>query len=299
MPKVTYPRPCPTCGKECGRKRTFFRHKKQCGTTENRYHCPNCPLSFSQKESMQRHIQQQHSKTPQRFTCPECNKEFTKKQSMKHHLESRVCFDVRPSFPCVFCRASFKHVESSEKHMRKTHGFIMREMQNDINLRLHLQHLSEEPDCKDEWMFVESRPIAKGEHHICPCGQTDIKAYFFLENKINGNRTFVGSTCIENIDPRVGRVVAYFKYILIHPIQGTYQGQDSGDLQRFTVESNTILVRDAEVVNHLNPQVIKTLEGKWEVLVKHPRSEALIEGQTYDLRLKAKYVRGKLTFTVV
>ena len=154
-------------------------------------------------------------------------------------------------------------------------------------------------DFQGEWMFVESRPIEENEHKICPCGQTDIQAYFFLENKINGNRTFGGSTCIENIDPRVGKVIAYFEYILTHPIQGTYQGQDSGGLQRFTVKSNTVLVRGAEVVKHLNPQVTKTMEGTWEVLVNHPRSETLIEGQTYDLRLKAKYVRGQLTFTAL
>ena len=57
-----------------------------------------------------------------------------------------------------------------------------------------------------------------------------------------------------------------------------------------------MLVRDAEIVKHLNPQITETLENKHEVLVKHPRSETLIEGQTYDLRLKAKYVRGQLTY---
>ena len=181
--------------------------------------------------------------------------------------------------------------------MRKVHGCVCREQE--INLFLHLQHLSEEPDCKDEWMFVESRPIKANEHHVCPCGQTDIQAYFFLENKINGNRTFVGSTCIENIDPQVGKVIAYFEYILIHPIQGTYQEENDEGLQGFTVMPNTVLVRGSEVVKHLNPQITKTLENKHEVLVKYPRSETLIQRQTYDLRLKAKYVRGQLTFTAL
>ena len=148
-------------------------------------------------------------------------------------------------------------------------------------------------------MFVESRPIEADEHSICPCGQTDIQAYFFLENKINGNRTFAGSKCIENIDPRVGKVIAYFEYILIHPIEGTYQGENSDGLQKFTVKSNTVLVRGTDVMKHLNPQVTKNLEGNWQVLVKYPRSETLIQGQTYDLRLKAKYVRGQLTFTAL
>ena len=109
--------------------------------------------------------------------------------------------------------------------MRSAHGRICREQ--DINLLLHLRQLSEEPDCKDEWMFVESQPIEAGEHHICPCGQNNIQHYFFLENKWNGNRTFVGSTCIKSIDPRVGNVIAYLHYILRRPIQGTYVGEES------------------------------------------------------------------------
>ena len=171
--------------------------------------------------------------------------------------------------------------------------------EQDINLFLHLQHLSEEEDFQNESIFVESRPIEANDHHICPCGQTDIQAYFFVENRLNGNRTFVGSTCIGNIDPCVGKVIAYFEYILIHPIQGTYQGENEEGLQRFTVKSNTVLVRDSDVVKHLNPQITKNLEGNWQVLVKYPRSETLIQGQTYDLRLKAKYVRGQLTFTAL
>ena len=169
-----------------------------------------------------------------------------------------------------------------------------------INLLLHLQHLSEDSTCKDEWIFVESRPIEQGEHDICPCGRKKIHNYFFLENKFNGNRTFVGSTCIENIDPRVGKVIAYFEYILTHSIQGTYERDDSIGLQKFIVEPNTVLVRDAEGdVKHLNPQVSRNLKNEGEVLVKYPKPETLMQGQAYGLRLKAKYVRGQLTFTAV
>ena len=295
MPKVTYPRPCPTCGKKLS-KSNFFPHKKQCGTTENRYHCPYCPLSFSRKYSMKRHVQQQHSKTPQRFTCPNCDKAFTSKQVMKIHWESK-CSEVKPCYNCVFCNASFTRRDNWQRHLRRVHRRICGEQ--DINLFLHLQHLSEEEHFQNEWMFVESRPIEADEPNICPCGQTHIKSYFFLENKINGNRTFAGSKCIENIDPRVGNVIAYFEYILIHPIEGTYQGENDESLQKFTVTSNTVLVRDSDVVKHLNPQVTKNFEGNSQVLVKYPRPETLIEGQTYDLRLKAKYVRGQLTYTAL
>ena len=295
MPKVTYPRPCPSCGKEFS-KNYFFYHKKQCGTTENRYQCPYCPLSFSHPSHKLCHIRQQHSKNLQRFTCPKCNQVFTNKKRMKTHLET-VCSEVKPCYKCFFCNASYTRQDSRQRHMRKVHGCVSREQE--VNLFLHLQHLSEEPDCKDEWMFVESRPIEENEHKICPCGQTHIKSYFFLENKINRNRTFVGSTCIKNIDPRVGNVIAYFSYILIYPIQGTYQGKNDERLQGFTVMPNTFLVRGSEFVEHLNPQVTKNLKNEHEVLVKHSRPETLIQGQTYDLRLKAKYVRGQLAFTAL
>lgn len=272
MPKVTYPR-------------------------LHRYQCSHCPLSFTQKGNLRRHVQQQHSKTPQRFTCPECGNEFTAKQGMKQHLET-VCAEVKPAYICVFCSARFTWERSRRYHMQKVHGFGCDE--EDINLLLHLQQLSEEPGCKDEWMFVESRPIDVGEHNICPCGQTGIENYFFLENKINGNRTFVGSTCIENIDSLAGQVIGYFQYILTQAIEGAFVENVSEGFQTFIVKPHTVLVKGADsYIKHLNPQVMKNLAGKWEVLVKYSKPETLIPGQAYGLRLKAKYVRGQLTFTAV
>ena len=95
-------------------------------------------------------------------------------------------------------------------------------------------------------------------------------------------------------------IIAYFEYILTHPIQETYEGAESNGLQKFTVMPNTVLVSGADkIVKHLNAQVTKTEDGKWLVLVKYPTPETLIQGRSYALRLKAKYVRGQLTFTAV
>ena len=146
MPKVTYPRPCPTCGKDFKKSR-FFYHNKQCGTTENRYHCPYCPLSFSQKENMHWHVEQQHSKTPLRFTCPECNQVFTTKKGMKVHLET-VCAEVKSCYKCRYCNASFTRQNNRQMHMRKVHRRVCRKQE--VNLQLHLQHLSEEEDFQGE-----------------------------------------------------------------------------------------------------------------------------------------------------
>ena len=139
---------------------------------------------------MQWHVQQQHSNNPQRFICPKCNQVFTRKQHTKNHLEA-VCAELKACYKCVFCNTSFKRQNHRKRHMPRVHGCICREQE--VNLFLHLQHLSEEEDLQDEWMFVKSRPIEADELNICPCGQTSIQAYFFVENKINGNRTFVGS----------------------------------------------------------------------------------------------------------
>lgn len=173
--------------------------------TRCRYQCPYCPLTFTESSTKRYHIQRQHSKTPLRFTCPKCNHTFASKMNLKVHLET-VCAEVKSCYKCWYCNAISSRRSNRQRHMRNVHGRICREQE--INLLLHLQHLSEKPDCKDEWMFVESRAIEAHEHNICPCVQTAIQNYFFLENKINGNRTFVGSTCIENIDPRVGKVIA-------------------------------------------------------------------------------------------
>ena len=255
-------------------------------------------MSFTQSGNKLRHIRQQHSNNPSCFTCPECSEGFTSKENMKLHLET-VCAEVKPSFKCLFCSASYTRNKDRQSHMRKVHGRICRD--EDINLLLHLQHLSEESDCKDEWVFVESRPVEVGEHNICPCGQTGIKNYFFLENRLNGNRTYVGSACIGNIDPRVGKVISYFQHILSNlPIRGTYEGNAGKGLQAFSVGQNTKLVTGAEGdVKYLNPQVTKSEDGKGKVLVKYLKPDTLMQGQSYALRLKAKYVQGRLTFTAV
>ena len=111
-----------------------------------------------------------------------------------------------------------RKIYMSQSHMGRVHGRICREQ--DANLQLHLMHLNESDDFQDEWVFVESRPIQPGEHNVCPFGQTAIESYFFLENKYNGNRTFVGSECIGNIDPKTAAVICYFKHIPSSETQG-------------------------------------------------------------------------------
>lgn len=295
MPKITYPRPCLTCGQQLN-KGHFSHHKKRCGATEHRYHCQFCPLSFTQKGSMQRHVRQQHSNNPLPFPCTMCGTELTRAKNLRLHMET-VHADQKPCFGCWFFPTAFTRKSARQNHMRRVHGRICREQE--INLHIHLQHLSEEEDFQNEWMFLECRPIQPDEHNVYPCGQTPIQSYFFIENNINGNRTFVGSGCTENAISKAAAVIGYFKHILHHEVQGIYKGQDDNDLQTFRVKSNTILVRSLHEVEHLDPPLTKTLDGQWQVSVMYSKAESLLIEQMYFLRFKEKYVRGCLQFTAV
>ena len=180
MPKETYPRPCPTCGKHFNSSH-FFQHKKRCGTTEHRVQCLFCPLTFAYKQDMEWHVRQQHSNNPFRFPCTICGTELTSAKNLRLHVET-VHSIKKPCFGCWYCNATFTWKADRQRHMRRVHGRICREQE--VNLQLHLQYFSEENDFKNEWVFVESRPIEQGEHNICPCGETPIKSYFFYRKQV-------------------------------------------------------------------------------------------------------------------
>lgn len=66
MSKVTYPRACPECGRKIKNRGNFSRHKKHCGTSENRVQCPHCPKKYSSKDDLKKHVRKFHSKAAKR-----------------------------------------------------------------------------------------------------------------------------------------------------------------------------------------------------------------------------------------
>lgn len=109
----------------------------------------------------------------------------------------------------------------------------------------------------------------------------------------------MGSDCLRNVDPKAAAVIYYFKHILENEVQGIYKGQDNKGLQTFTVKAATTLVQRLTIVEHLIPPLTRSLDGRWEVSVIFPKAESLLLGESYSLRLKAKYVRRHLTFTAL
>lgn len=173
--------------------------------------------------------------------------------------------------------------------------------EQNVNLNLHLQYLSEGDDFLNVWIFVESRPIAPGEHNVCPCGQMRLKEHFMIENKINGNRTFVGSECIDNIDPKANEVNYYICRLLYHGLQGTYRGMNRNGLVLFSVDPSSGFVKYIPKVEHLNPPLKKNTakEGRWYISVFFPKENTTVYGKKYWIHLKAKYQGGRLRFTAV
>lgn len=171
--------------------------------------------------------------------------------------------------------------------------------EQNVNLHLHLQHLSEGGDFLNDWIFVESRPIAPGEHNVCPCGQMGLKEHFMIENKINGNRTFVGSECIDNIHPKAKEVNYYIRRLLYQGLQGTYRGMTRNDLVLFSVDSSSGFVKYLPTVKHLNPPVTRNMEGRWYISIYFPKENTMVYGKKYKIHLKTEYKGGRLRFTAV
>ena len=298
MPKITYPRPCPTCGKPLS-KSQFTYHKKVC--SGHRYYCTQCSLSFATKSGLRRHVQQQHSPNPPRVYCPKCGQGFTTEHNRDLHLQT-VTHDnevlVKPQFHCTKCpNASFTRKSNLQTHERYVHKCIRRPYE--MNLRLHLQKLRQKHDGEREWRFVESRRIIPGETRVCPCGQTGISNKYIFELDETSTKTFVGSTCILHVDQDFGRIVAYFERLLTRPTKGIYRGVDREGLHWFQVQSNTTLVKGAlNTVHKYNPPVV-LYDGKYIVKVMGPIRTLLRPGHKYKFSLKAKYEQGHLLFTTV
>ena len=62
---ITYPRPCPTCGKKIKNRGNFFRHKKYCGTNA-KVPCLYCDKVFCRKDKMVAHVKKFHAEAAKR-----------------------------------------------------------------------------------------------------------------------------------------------------------------------------------------------------------------------------------------
>jgi hypothetical protein len=96
--------------------------------------------------------------------------------------------------------------------------FFPKEVEMDHNfekLKAHilpLSNASEFDDAKNEWRLVGIE--VHDEFDNCPCGQ-EIKELCFIENQLNGNKTYVGNVCVNRfIGIDTGNLFAGLKRII-------------------------------------------------------------------------------------
>ena len=58
---ITYPRPCPTCGKKINDRSNFSRHRKYCGKKIDPVPCLHCNSKFTRKDDLVKHVKKFHS----------------------------------------------------------------------------------------------------------------------------------------------------------------------------------------------------------------------------------------------
>ena len=105
---------------------------------------------------MHRHVKQQHSNNPLRFPCTICGKVLTRRHSLRVHIET-VHTDLQPCFCCWYCNATFTKKTERQVHVRNVRGRICRAQE--VNLYLHLQHLSEEEEFRTNGYLWNQDPF--------------------------------------------------------------------------------------------------------------------------------------------
>ena len=133
MPKVTYPRPCPTCGRNLAKAISLFIRSNVVQlriviivhTALFRFH-----NQITNSVTYGSNIRRLRNVLLARIVI----KHSQSKQKMKLHWES-MCSEVKSCYNCVFCNASFTRRDSWQRHLRRVHRRICGEQ--DINLFLH------------------------------------------------------------------------------------------------------------------------------------------------------------------
>ena len=87
-------------------------------------------------------------------------------------------------------------------------------------------------------------------------------------------------------------MIAFFECLLQPGVKGTYAGEDT-----FVIKPSKELARGLTHVKHLNPPILETAGGQWYVTVNG--TKGVVPGETYCLKLEAKYKRHHLVFNVI
>ena len=255
-------------------ERQYFDHKKRCGTLQHRVKCTLCPLTFARPYHKHRHVRQPHSNNPLRFPCTICRMFLTTVHSLSVHMETVHAFQ-KPCYLCWLCSATFTRKTHRQTHTRRVHGRRCRE--GKINLQLNstwwTKRLSMRLDNYTNLLLYRKQMEWKSNF----CG-------FWMHWK-HWSQSRKRDLLFQ----------VYCTSWSARDLQG-WGREWSADIYN---QFNTTAIRHLPTVENLNPPLIRNTASQWEVSVMSPKRETLDQGQSYLLRLKAKYVRGSLNLTVV
>ena len=73
------------------------------------------------------------------------------------------------------------------------------------------------------WKFIRSEDTGKAESS-CPCGKVGLRYLMFIEHKVTGQETRVGSDCIKIFEEKLQSVMQVADRLLRNGLKGTFEG---------------------------------------------------------------------------
>lgn len=117
---LAFPSPNARCLHTCPHRR-----KKEAdeSSTGQKHECSICKGVFKSGMSLERHMRRSHAiEGPAPFTCPVCTRSMTSRKALTDHLRCHR----RQGFPCEFCGAKLKTVDSLNVHVNEIHTHVVR-----------------------------------------------------------------------------------------------------------------------------------------------------------------------------
>lgn len=108
---------CPKCPNNYKTPGLLKRHTSM---HHNTHFCEHCDKRFSNKQSLERHINTSHKVTPLEFQCVKCNADFDTVDKMEDHLVIHY-MDPSSIFTCNHCGRSFTTFAAKNKHIDLEH----------------------------------------------------------------------------------------------------------------------------------------------------------------------------------